>query len=107
MLPFFDGTRLPVAEVDHEIWSNGRLVAIADFAYPAAKIDIEADTHSFHDAEADAERDKRRDRRLALLGWTVLRFTRREIQNESSRVINDIRAQLSRAAPDLLDTSGF
>lgn len=107
MLPLFDGVRLPIAEVDYEIWRNQRLVAIADFAYPGAKIDIEADSHSFHDAEADAEHDKRRDRSLSILGWTVLRFTRREIREESARVVRDIRAQLDRVAPELLRTSSF
>ena len=103
MLPLFDGVRLPRAEVDHEIWSNGKLVAIADFAYPASRIDIEADTHSFHDSEADSERDKRRDRRLMLLGWTVLRFTRREIRQEPQKVVRDVRAHLKRRAPQLLN----
>lgn len=94
MIPLFDGIRLPFPEVDYEIWSQGRLIAVADFAYPSVRLDIEADTKSFHSGYSDQRHDKRRDRSLASIGWRVLRFDREEIVGEPWRVVGDIRAVL-------------
>ena len=96
-LPLLDGRRLPVAVPDHPIYDGSAYpFAIADFAYPVVKLDIECDSVEHHSSPLDVARDKRRDRRLAALGWTVLRFTTMEIRRETDRVISDIRNVLKR-----------
>ena len=95
-LALFDGTRLPVAEVDYEIWYQGRLLARADFAYPEVKLAIEIDGYSVHTNKTDRDYDRKRDRRLEAIGWTVIRFSWEELRNNPQVVIDDIRHVLER-----------
>jgi Protein of unknown function (DUF559)/Transcriptional regulator, AbiEi antitoxin len=95
-LGLFDGVRLPVAEVDYEIWYQGRLLARADFAYPEVKLIIEIDGYSVHTNKTDRDRDRKRDRKLEALGWTVIRFSWEEVRNDPLLVIRDIKAVLER-----------
>ncbi|MGH2754292.1 MAG: DUF559 domain-containing protein [Actinomycetota bacterium] len=95
-LKLFDGVRLPVAEVDHEIWHQGRLLARCDFAYLDEKMDIEIDGDSVHGGKTDKDRDRKRDRRLEALGWTVIRFSWEEVRDRPHVVIGDIKAVLDR-----------
>ena len=95
-LRLFDGVLLPVAEVDHEIWYQGRLVARCDFAYPDDKFDIEIDGDSVHTGKVDRDRDNKRDRLLERLGWTVIRFSWQEVRDRPHVVISDIKGVLDR-----------
>jgi hypothetical protein len=95
-LALFDGTRLPVAEVDYEIWYQGRMIARADFAYADDMLDIEIDGDSVHTNKSDKDRDRRRDRRLDALGWTVIRFSWEEVRDKPHVVVSDVRAVLER-----------
>jgi very-short-patch-repair endonuclease len=55
------------------------------------KIAIECDGHRWHEKTPDqAQRDKERDRALVYDGWTLLRFTGREIQRSLQRCCSDI-----------------
>lgn len=63
------------------------------------RIVVELDGYSYHsDREAFAE-DRRRDRELVLQGFVVLRFTAREVLEETDRVVAFIRAALGAARP--------
>ena len=95
-LALFDGARLPVAEVDYEIWYQGRMIARADFAYVDDMLDIEIDGDSVHTNKFDKDRDRKRDRRLEALGWTVIRFSWEEVRDTPHVVVSDIRAVLKR-----------
>ncbi len=46
-----------------------------DFAYPAARVAIEADSFRWHASSASRDLDAARDLRLARIGWRVLRVT--------------------------------
>lgn len=73
------------------------MVGCAD---PRIKIAIECDGHEFHERTPEqAERDKSRDRDFAASGWTVLRFTGREIHRDSSVVVDAVEKVLKRAIP--------
>jgi very-short-patch-repair endonuclease len=58
---------------------------VADFLFTSTagkmrKLVVECDGHDFHErTKEQAEHDKKRDRKLTELGYTVLRFTGREI----------------------------
>lgn len=68
---------------------HGRL----DFAIlgPDRRIDVECDGWPWHEATPEqAARDAARDRALVLDGWTVLRFTGREIHRTPEVCVRDI-----------------
>lgn len=61
-----------------------------DFGIPALKIGIEADGEMFHGSDEQRRKDAQRDMKLAQLGWTVIRFTDKQIQKQGERVMNTI-----------------
>lgn len=63
-----------------------------------ARIVIECDGHDFHErTKEQAERDKKRDRELIARGYTVLRFTGREIWRDPRECADQVFEQVERA----------
>lgn len=59
------------------------------------RIVVECDGHDFHEkTKEQAQRDKERDRFLSKEGYTVLRFTGREIMRQAMEITSDIDALL-------------
>lgn len=88
-----EGYRVDFAVVATEQWATDLTVE--------ARIVVECDGHDFHErTKEQAERDRSRDRRLTTLGWTVLRFTGREIVRDpracATAVGDAIRAEYAR-----------
>jgi Protein of unknown function (DUF559) len=69
-----------------------------DFAYVERRLLIEVEGRAWHTRDADFERDRRRDVEAALRGWTVLRFTWRQVRHEPEYVVDAVRRALARAA---------
>lgn len=65
-----------------------------DFSIPSLKIDIECDS-SLHTFKSMKERDARRDQFLKSNGWTVLRFTSKEMNKNMDGCIACIRATIT------------
>ncbi|OBB47705.1 DUF559 domain-containing protein [Mycobacterium sp. 852002-51961_SCH5331710] len=66
-----------------------------DVAFPAQRVAIEVDGWAFH---SDAEvfvKDRNRQNKIALLGWSVLRFTWLDLTQYPERVIAEIRRALA------------
>jgi very-short-patch-repair endonuclease len=61
-----------------------------DFAMPDIKLGIEVDGALFHSTDDQKASDRRRDSRLAQQGWTILRFTDKEVENKTHQVIETI-----------------
>jgi very-short-patch-repair endonuclease len=82
---------LPKPVRQHEVRSaKGWFIARVDLAYPERKIAIELDGRAFHsDAEA-FERDRERQNQLVLRGWTVLRFTWKQLLDEPGRIVQTV-----------------
>jgi very-short-patch-repair endonuclease len=74
---------------------------LVDFAWPEAKLIVEADGYFFHKSRAQFEADRRRDAKLQLLGYRILRITQRRLSQEPARVAEEIKALLA-SRPDLL-----
>jgi hypothetical protein len=75
--------------------SAGAVVARLDLAYEELRIGIEYDGD--HHREQDTfRRDAARHNRLRLLGWTVLRFTADDVLRNPARVVNQVRAAISK-----------
>lgn len=62
----------------------------ADFIVRAHKLAIELDGHGTHSSVDDRVRDGRRQRYLQRLGWTVLRFTGREINQDVDACVAEV-----------------
>ncbi len=63
---------LPRPVTQHAIREGSRLIARADFAYPAAKLAIEAEGWRYHGGPEAFRRDLARRNRITSAGWTVL-----------------------------------
>jgi len=68
-----------------------------DFYWPSARLIVETDGFETHATRAQFERDRRRDQRLTLAGYTVIRFTWRQLEEAPHRVSATIASLL--AAP--------
>ncbi len=67
-----------------------------DGAFPRVKVAIEADGDTWHNNDEAMYKDKRRDSVLASMGWVVLRFTDKEIEQKLPDVINVIKSVINK-----------
>jgi predicted transcriptional regulator of viral defense system len=70
----------------------------ADFLWRAEKLIAETDGRDVHTTRKAFEHDRLRDQRLTLAGFTVVRFTWRQVANEPQRVSGALRSLLARLA---------
>lgn len=87
--------RLPVPVRQHEIVVDGEVIARVDFAYPWAKVAIEADSYQFHSGRERWESDLDRRSRLTALGWFVIHVTYRQMTQDMGEVARRIREVIS------------
>lgn len=69
----------------------------ADFFWADARLIVEVDGYPFHGHRYAFERDRRRDQAHIAAGYTVIRFTMRQLNNEPLRVIAVIATALGAA----------
>jgi hypothetical protein len=69
-----------------------------DFLWRAECLAVETDSRGFHTHRAAFEHDRLRDQRLTLAGFTVVRFTWRQIVDQPSRVARALKVLLARLA---------
>ena len=86
--------RLPLPRRQVEIFDGGRFIGRVDFAYPEAKILIEADGYLFHSGRKAWQRDGRKGNVYGLQGWLILRFTTEDLKERPNEVIETVRAAL-------------
>jgi hypothetical protein len=67
--------------------------AEGDFVWLAERLVVEVDGRGVHTTRRAFEHDRRRDHRLALLGWRVVRLTRRQV-NRQARYVTSKHAGL-------------
>jgi hypothetical protein len=67
---------------------------LVDFAWPQAKLIAETDGYAYHSTPTAFERDRERDQRLALAGYTVVRFTYNQVTRTPEAVANRLRRLL-------------
>jgi very-short-patch-repair endonuclease len=96
VLPLLIQRRLPqpLANAPVEI-ANGRIEV--DFLWPLHRLVVEADSRDFHGTEVAFERDRWRDRELLHAGYTSLRVTSLQAEQEPGAVAGTIVALLTRA----------
>jgi hypothetical protein len=71
-----------------------------DFAYPAIGIDLESDGTIWHSDEESKQRDAERDKKLASLGWRVIRFTEDAINQHIDKVAQIIMENIKEATAE-------
>jgi len=85
---------LPPPRCQYEILGAGRILAVLDFAYPDARLGIEADGYEWHSGRARFEHDRTRSNRLTLLDWRILHVTWRDLKLRPQAVVDTIRSAL-------------
>jgi hypothetical protein len=89
---FFDLCRLNgIAPPALNVLVEGHVV---DSIWASQRLVVELDGYAFHKTRAAHERDHRRDTDLALAGYTVHRFTYRQVCDQPARVIALVRSSL-------------
>ncbi len=73
-------------------------VARVDFAWPAARLAVEADGFAYHSDRAAYRRDRERLNQLERLGWRVLRFTWEDVHQRPEHVVALVTECLRQAA---------
>lgn len=94
--------RLPPFVRQYEISDGMGFNARVDFAYPEAKLAIEAQSYKHHSGRMAWLRDMDRDRRLRRLGWIVLYIAEEDLRTRKAEVLQEIRDILAKRAPHLL-----
>jgi very-short-patch-repair endonuclease len=79
--------RLPQPEVNVRIDKF-----VVDFFWRCERLIVEPDGWESHRSRSAFERDRARDTRLKLLGYEVVRFTWRQLEDEPRRIVATIRA---------------
>lgn len=77
--------------------TRGRIIAELDFALVSDRIAIEVDGRAFHSDDMSFERDRLRQNHLTTRGWTVLRFTWKQITTDPAAVVDTVRESVQRA----------
>ena len=77
---------------------GGRVLAIVDVLFDAARVAIEVDGFAAHSSLEAFQRDRERQNLLVAGGYHVLRFTWMDLSHRPETVISSIRAALARAA---------
>jgi hypothetical protein len=85
---------LPVPDRQVDLGDRAEWIGRVDFVWRDVRVIAEVDGAAFHDGLLDRRRDAERDRRLASLGWTVLRFRWDDVVNTPAAVAHSIRFAL-------------
>lgn len=89
---------LPSPAVNAWITLSDGIAYKADFLWRVERLIAETDSRGFHTHRAAFEHDRLRDQRLTLAGFTVVRFTWRQVTREPRRVSGALRGLLARLA---------
>lgn len=87
------GNPMPTPQFAHPGRHPGK--GRVDFAYPEAKLILEADGRTWHQRIADLVRDRQRDNEAARAGWLTMRFMWEELTNDPDDVAAAVRETLA------------
>jgi len=96
VLELFRHAGLPEPECQYTVVERGRRLGDVDFAWPHARVIVEAEGFQFHSGRQAWERDIARYNRFALHGWTVLRVTQGDLEDGGEEFANAVRRALER-----------
>ena len=100
-------SNLPAPVRQHPIrGTNGKLVAVVDFAYVDHRLAVEIDGYRWHSGKARWEHDLERRSLLAALGWRVMHITAADLSRRPDDVVKNLTTALDRDAPPSLLVPG-
>ncbi|MFN2616400.1 MAG: DUF559 domain-containing protein [Thermoleophilaceae bacterium] len=88
------GANLPAPVANARLELPGGSLEV-DFLWREASLVVETDGHRFHGTRHAFERDRRRDQRLLLAGYSVARFTWRQLLERPAEVTSTLRGLLA------------
>lgn len=89
------GMRVPLAFYAQYEAGPGQEYTL-DGAFPAIKLGLEADGEIWHNNPNKLQTDRQRDLNLARQGWTILRFTDKELEKQAPEVMGVIQQALQK-----------
>jgi len=89
---------LPAPAPQYRVYDGEIIVSRADFAYPERRILIELDGEHYHQDRATFQKDREKQNRLHTLGWTVYRFTWRQVIDTPEAVVAILTSALTRTS---------
>jgi very-short-patch-repair endonuclease len=90
LLQLCDDHHLPKPETN--VTLAGYMV---DFHWPGSNVVVETDGYAYHSSPTAFERDRERDQHLTLAGYTVVRFTYKQVTETPEAVMHRIRRLLT------------
>jgi very-short-patch-repair endonuclease len=94
--------KLPVPHAQHWVTGPDGFKVRLDFAYPDARLAIEAQSYGWHSDRRSWEKDRARIADLVSLGWRVIEVTWRQLCDDPLRVVQRIARALGLPAPHSL-----
>ena len=94
----FRESRVPRPEREYPVIEDDRRLAVVDFAWPGAKVIVEAEGFEFHSGREAWESDIARYNSLALHGWTVLRLTHDHLRDGGEAFARSLSRAMGRGA---------
>jgi very-short-patch-repair endonuclease len=88
--------RVPGWQPNVAIHDERGVIGIGDVVFDEIKLVVEADGWAYHTTPDVFQADRRRQNRLVAAGWTVLRFTWRDLTERSEYVVNSVLAMVNR-----------
>ena len=95
----FRRCHVPPPERQYMVFDGNRRLAVVDFAWPKARVIVEAEGFRFHSGRVAWERDIARYNELVLCGWTVLRLTYENLRNDAETFAKSLARALKRSRP--------
>lgn len=86
----------PKPVLHYEVFEDGLCPMEVDFAWPRARLCVELDGYRYHASLDSFDNDRARDAMLAAGGWTVMRFTWRQVKHQPEWVLRSLRSTLER-----------
>jgi very-short-patch-repair endonuclease len=85
------GARITGWEANAEIRDEAGLIGVGDVVFATAKLVVEVDGWAFHVTPERFQHDRQRQNWLVTAGWTVLRFTWRDLTERPDYVVASVR----------------
>ena len=99
LLQLLRSAGLPEPERQYEVRDGDDLVGRVDFAFPWAKVAVEADSYAFHSGRRQWEYDLKRRNRLTSLGWLVIHVSYRQMEGDMDDIVERLRKVLTPSLP--------
>jgi hypothetical protein len=93
---------LPPPEVQVAVETAQGFRARLDFAYPAARVAIEADGYRWHSGREKWQRDRARSNELVKLGWRILHVTWDDVQSGATDLVAALETMVGQSSLRLL-----